>query len=75
MLETFDFTGKVDYAGIIHAPKADLKFGGGGNTKVNIEGAIVARSVKMTGLIDMHFDESLKRKYKTGHVVTSWTEL
>jgi hypothetical protein len=73
--KSLTLTGNVKFDGLVNAPSADMKLGGGGSVTFNMSGAIIARSVTMDGHVNMHYDESLTRKYFKGYVVTSWTEL
>lgn len=73
---SFDASGAFAVDFTMNAPKTDVTIGGGGGgNKINISGAIVARSLKLTGRVDMHFDESLLTKSSMGLLITSWTEL
>lgn len=67
--------GAVEFNGVINAPAAAVTFGGGGGTPINISGAMIAKNIVINGRINMHFDETLKKKYFKGYAVTSWTEL
>jgi len=67
--------GSVNFNGVIYAPTADILAGGGGSAPINILGAMVGRSITMTGKINMHFDESLSRKLIKGFIINSWAEI
>ena len=54
-----DNTGSSDFTGTIYAPQADVKLSGGGSAVANFVGAVVAKSVTMTGNYRFHYDESL----------------
>lgn len=67
--------GSVNFNGVIYAPSADIKIGGGGGADINFVGAGVGKSITLIGHVNAHYDESLKNKFFRGYVITSWTEL
>jgi len=73
--QTLALQGSVYFNGLINAPATDIQVGGGGGAVLNIVGALVGKSITMTGHVNLHFDEALMRKYSKGYVITSWTEL
>lgn len=52
-------TGSSDFVGTICAPQAEVQMSGGGSLNANFTGAVIARSVKVSGHYSVHFDESL----------------
>ena len=48
------------FAGTIYAPAAAVIIGGGGNDEADISGAIVGRSIRVSGKLNMHYDEALR---------------
>jgi len=69
-------SGNASFTGTIYAPEADISIGGGGSNTYDFVGAIVARSAKVNGHFNFHFDEAL---WKNGpmrpYVPNSWAEL
>jgi hypothetical protein len=66
--------GSVSFTGVIYAPSAEIKMGGGGSAGVNFVGAAVGKSITLVGHVNAHYDEALKNKFNKGYVVTSWSE-
>jgi hypothetical protein len=50
-----------DLVGTIYAPNADLEFNAGGSASYDFSGAVMAKSVIVTGLYKVHYDEDLAR--------------
>jgi hypothetical protein len=70
------FTGNSEFIGVIYAPSAELKLGGGGSDILDFKGATITGSVNMIGKYQFHYDESLGRKGPVkGYYVTSWDEM
>jgi hypothetical protein len=70
------FTGNSAFIGVIYAPSAELKMGGGGSDEIDFSGATITGSVTMAGKYTFHYDESLARKGPgKGYCVTSWDEM
>jgi hypothetical protein len=68
--------GNSAFVGTLYAPQADLKLSGGGSSTSDFSGAILARTVSLTGHYLFHFDENLLTAGpKRGLVVNSWQEL
>jgi choice-of-anchor A domain-containing protein len=75
-LTSINFGGNAAFTGTIYAPQADFQFGGGGNNTYDFVGALVARSCKLNGHANFHYDESLKRNGPgVGYIPYSWTEV
>ena len=73
---TVSFGGNAAFIGTIYCPNADFTIGGGGNDVYDFEGSVMARTIKMNGHYNFHFDESLARSGPSfGYVATSWREL
>jgi|GEM_PF-730699 len=70
-----DYKGNSAFYGVIYAPQATLKLGGGGTTDLDFSGAITAYSLTMNGHYHVHYDESLRPAVPPPIVVTSWTEV
>ncbi|MGV3773655.1 MAG: DUF7305 domain-containing protein [Verrucomicrobiales bacterium] len=67
--------GNAALLGTIYAPYADLTLGGGGSNNYDFIGAAVAKSVKLNGHYNFHYDESLKFfGPRRGYTVTFWSE-
>jgi hypothetical protein len=67
-----DYTGTSIFCGTIYAPHADIKMTG----TAQAIGAWVGKTFKITGTMDVHYDESLKGKPNEGrYIAASWKEL
>lgn len=53
------FEGFGDFTGAVYAPRADAIFSVGGNWSLEFSGALVSRSARFSGKVNIHFDESL----------------
>jgi hypothetical protein len=58
-LTSISMSGNVGFNATIYAPDADLTVGGGGSNVQDCSGAIVARSISLSGRWNFHYDESL----------------
>lgn len=58
---SLSYGGNGAFTGVIYAPNAALTLGGGGSTQVDISGSIVARSIKLNGNFNFHYDQALSR--------------
>jgi hypothetical protein len=68
--------GNGQFTGVIYAPSADFKLGGGGNNAQDFVGASVTSTVTMNGHFNFHYDESLGNLGgKRGFIIKSWNEL
>ena len=64
------------FLGSIYAPSADLTMSGGGNNRLDYQGACAVNTVGMNGHFNFHFDENLKRQGPVrGYQISSWTEI
>jgi hypothetical protein len=71
-----DMTGNASFTGVIYAPNANLKLGGGGNDNYDLVGSTVTKTVTMNGHMNFHYDEALKDwGPDLGYVVTAWNEI
>jgi len=69
-------TGNAAFTGVIYAPSANLKLGGGGNNHYDLVGSTVTQTVTMNGHMNFHYDEALKDwGPDLGYVVSAWNEL
>jgi hypothetical protein len=59
-LTSIAYQGTGNFTGIIYAPEADLTLLGGAPDTVDICGSFVAKTIKVNGHYNIHFDESLK---------------
>jgi hypothetical protein len=67
--------GSSTFYGAIYAPEADMVLSGGGSGN-NFCGALVAKTVTMSGHYDIHFDQALLQYGpKRGYVMASWREM
>lgn len=52
-------SGNSDFVGSIYAPAADISLTGGGSQTLNLAGAVVGKTVTISGNYQFHFDQSL----------------
>ncbi len=70
------FGGNAAVIGTVYCPNADFTVGGGGNDVYDFEGSVMAKTIKMNGHYNFHYDEGLVRSGPSfGYVPTSWKEL
>ena len=70
------FGGNAAFIGTIYCPNADFTIGGGGSDVYDFEGSVMAKTIKLNGHYNFHFDENLARSGPSrGYVATSWKEL
>ena len=67
--------GNSSFRGVIYAPNAILNLNGGGGDAVDLQGAIIAKQVKVNGHYTFHFDEATRRFGSRGIVAASWDEI
>jgi len=71
-----NMTGNASFTGVIYAPNANLKLGGGGNDDYDLVGSTVTQTVTMNGHMNFHYDEALRDwGPDLGYVVSAWNEL
>ncbi len=69
-------SGNAEFTGILYAPQAFFKLGGGGNNAYDFVGAAITASAKLNGHFNFHYDELLGRQGGKGlYKLTSWNEL
>jgi hypothetical protein len=69
-------SGNSQFTGGIYAPNADFTLGGGGKDVYDFVGSIAARSMKMNGHYNIHYDEAMEQSGPVRiYVVVSWNEL
>ena len=70
------FGGNAAVIGTIYCPNADFTIGGGGTDVYDFEGSVMAKTIKMNGHYNFHYDQGLVRSGPSfGYVATSWREL
>ena len=70
------FGGNAAVIGTIYCPNADFTIGGGGTDVYDFEGSVMAKTIKMNGHYNFHYDQGLVRSGPSfGYVATSWKEL
>jgi hypothetical protein len=73
---SIDITGNAAVTGVVYAPQANVKIGGGGADTYDFVGSVLGRNVRMNGKMNFHYDENLKRVgWGRGYVPTVWKEL
>lgn len=71
---TIKIAGNGSFSGAVSAPSFDIEFKGGGNLD-SIYGAFVGKTITMTGVQSIHYDESLARSgLITDFKIVSWFE-
>ena len=74
-LTSVTYGGTSDFTGVLYAPEASLTLNGGGNA-VNIQGAVITKSITDNGHYLVHYDESLATYGPSrGYVANSWQEI
>ena len=72
---SIDYKGNSAFYGVIYAPQASLKLGGGGTLDMDFNGSITVASLTMNGHYHVHYDESLQPAIPGPIVVNSWNEV
>ena len=73
---SIDYKGNSGFTGVINAPQADLKIGGGGTTPYDFVGSCVVNSLYMNGHFHIHYDETLRPVVvNNGYLVSTWNEV
>ena len=72
---SIDYKGNSAFYGVIYAPQATLKLGGGGTTDMDFNGSITVASLTMNGHYHVHYDESLKPSVPGPIIISSWKEV
>jgi Putative Ice-binding-like adhesive domain len=70
-----NYTGNSAFYGMINAPQATLKLGGGGTTDFDFSGALIVGSLTMNGHYHVHYDEALQKIQSHPLVVSTWNEV
>jgi len=69
---SISYSGQSQFIGTVYAPEADISMSGSADGI----GAFVGNSVKMSGGMGLHYDESLQGNPKEGkYLVASWNEI
>jgi len=72
---SWSVSGNGQWNGTLYAPEAALSINGGGSSG-DVSGALVAKSITLSGNAKFHYDESLKKTGPiAGYLVASWQEL
>jgi len=75
-LKQMTWGGNTAFLGVVYAPEASLKLGGGGSSSYDFQGALTCQSLTLNGHFNIHYDQNLKRLGpSSGYTVTSWKEL
>ena len=71
------YNGNAAFKGVICAPSADVQLGGSGsNTTIDFTGCFLARSIKLNGHFNFHYDEALSGLPGYGRfLILSWNEI
>lgn len=73
---SISINGNSGFVGVIYAPQAHLQLNGGGNETIDLIGACLAKSTKVNGHFNFHYDESLgKNGSSRGFLIDSWNEV
>ena len=76
-LTSVSWNGNAAFSGVLYAPEADFSMGGGGGATYDFQGALTARSMKLNGHFNLHYDEYLRKAgvLSSEFTVTYWQEL
>lgn len=55
-------SGNTPFTGVLIAPNANVSLAGGGEYGINMSGAIVVKSLNVSGQVNLHFDEALTQQ-------------
>jgi len=70
--DSVKLAGNAEFVGCVYAPQAALEIKGGGSSG-SACGAVVARSIKMTGVTNFHYDENLRNNGpNSSYDISSW---
>jgi hypothetical protein len=58
---SLSFGGNSAFTGVIYAPNAFLQINSGGASVIDFSGSAIARSIKVNGNLNFHYDENLLR--------------
>lgn len=73
---SLSYGGNAAFTAVFYAPNADMQLGGGGNSTIDFSGSAIAKTIKITGNFNFHYDENLKRVgLYSGYILTSWDEM
>jgi hypothetical protein len=71
-----NFSGNAAFTGTIYAPDAAVTLTGGGSNDYDFVGSLIAKSIKLNGHFQFHFDEDLLAHGPTrGYTAVRWAEL
>ena len=74
-LTSLDIGGNGECTAVVYAPYANVTLHGGGNSRQDFSGAIVANTFRFTGHYNIHYDEALGRAgLWRGFTIISWDE-
>jgi hypothetical protein len=74
--KNMSWNGNAAFLGIVYAPQAYFKLGGGGSNPYDFQGSVTVQTIEMNGHFNVHYDENLKRLGPaSGFTVASWREL
>jgi hypothetical protein len=72
---SIDYKGNSAFYGLLYAPEAALKLGGGGTTDMDYNGSLTVASLTMNGHYHIHYDESLQPGQSAAFTVSGWNEV
>jgi len=72
---SIDYKGNSAFYGIIYAPEAALKLGGGGTTDMDYTGSMTVASLAMNGHYHIHWDEGVQNLLASAIIVSTWNEV
>lgn len=61
-LKQITWSGNTAFLGVVYAPEASLKLGGGGSIIYDYQGALTVQSLSLNGHFSIHYDEYLRRQ-------------
>jgi len=75
-MTSFTLAGNDSFMVSLYAPEANFNLSGGGSGALDYQGAVVASTVTMNGIFNLHYDVNLSRiGAPKGYTLASWKEL
>jgi choice-of-anchor A domain-containing protein len=69
-----DMSGNAAFNGIIYAPEADVKLGGGGNNAQDLGGSLTINTLTLNGHFNFHYDFNTRKVTQKGYKPSNWAE-
>ena len=73
---SFVLNGNGQFTGVVVAPNANVDLNGSGTDPIDFVGSLMAKSIRLNGHFQFHYDEALGRMPMKGRfLITSWDEI